>query len=194
MRAVVRSKLGISGTSAQLFPSMTNVAGCRYVIKVFSLQPPHVGAEAVIKACLMEDLHQQGDWNKPGASAPVRQAAVCCSERREHKLRRRWPEFSVPTPSWHPIVVFVLERTMFASSQGLAGISDQRHPAASSPGPKSMSTVKHSAGKVLHNQMGFALTQRFFFSAFFLDCSRCVDPIWPSVIYSNWIFCLSVCL
>lgn len=161
--------MGIAGICAQLFPSVTNVAGSRYVIKVFSLQPPHVGAEAVI----IEDLHQQGDWNKPAASAPAKQAAVCRRGRGGHKLRRRWPEFSAPalppSPSPSPryqIVVFVLERTAFASSLGLAGISDQRHPAASSPGPKSMSTVKHSAGKVLHNQMGFALTSSFFFSSF----------------------------
>lgn len=38
---------------------------------------------------------------------------------------------------------------------GLAGTSDERHPAAARRGPKSMSSQKHSAGKVLHNQMGF---------------------------------------
>lgn len=62
----------------------------------------------------------------------------------------------------YPIVVFVLDRATLASSQGLAGISDERHPAAARRGPKSMSTLKHSAGKVLHNQMGFALAEAFF--------------------------------
>lgn len=85
----------------------------------------------------------------------------------------------------------------FASSQGLAGISDRRHPAASSPAPKSMSTVKHSAGKVLHNQMGFVLTEAFFFFFPPSDCLCYVDPIWPLcelVIYQNWIFRIAVCL
>lgn len=101
--AVEKSKLGISGISAQLFRSMTNVAGCCYVIKVFSLDPPRARAEAVIISRLddapIEDLHQQGDWTKPRASPPVKQAAVCRGERKEHKLRRRWPEFAVFFPS-----------------------------------------------------------------------------------------------
>lgn len=164
---------------------MTNVACCCYVIKVFSLDPPHARAEAVIISRLddapVDDLHQQGDWNKPGASPPVKQAAVCRGERSEHKLRSRWPQFISsfpPLSSLYQTVVFVLERTSFASSQGLAGISDQRHPAASSPGPKSMSTVKHSAGKVLHNQMGF--THRRFFFLFGLHVLHWphLAPVW----------------
>lgn len=96
---VVKSKLGISGVPAQLFSSMTNVTGRRYVIKVFSLDPPHARAQAVIISRLddapIEDLHR----NKPRASPPVKQAAVCRGERREHKLRRRWPDSSVFYPS-----------------------------------------------------------------------------------------------
>lgn len=85
--------------------------------------------------------------------------------------------FSVFPP--YPIVVFVLDRAALASSQGLAGISDERHPAAARRGPKSMSTLKHSAGKVLHNQMGFGLAERPFFVASVGLCYP--QPIWPMI-------------
>lgn len=72
------------------------------------------------------------------------------------------PAFGVCLP--YPIVVFVLDGAKLASSQGLAGTSDKRHPAAAKRGPKSMSSQKHSAGKVLPNQMGFLLHSQLFFT------------------------------
>lgn len=39
----------------------------------------------------------------------------------------------------------------------LAGTSAKRHPAAARSRPKSMSSQKHSAGKLVLNQMGFVL-------------------------------------
>lgn len=72
------------------------------------------------------------------------------------------PAFGVCLP--YPIVVFVLDGAELASSQGLAGTSDKRHPAAAKHGPKSMSSQKHSAGKVLPNQMGFLLHSQLFFT------------------------------
>lgn len=55
----------------------------------------------------------------------------------------------------YPTAVFVLAGVVLASSQGLAGTPDKRHPAAAKRKPKSMSSQKHSTGKMLHNQMGF---------------------------------------
>lgn len=72
------------------------------------------------------------------------------------------PAFGVCLP--YPIVVFVLDGAELASLQGLAGTSDKRHPAAAKHGPKSMSSQKHSAGKVLPNQMGFLLHSQLFFT------------------------------
>lgn len=105
-----KSKLGISGISAQLFRSVTNVAGRCDAIKVFSLHPPSCGGEG--------GNHKLSRRRARRGSPSTRRLEQTSSVSAVKQAHAKDTDGGTGGLSSYPIVVFVLERTTLASSQG----------------------------------------------------------------------------